>query len=122
MNTDRLTGAAKSAAGKAGSAIGRAADDAATEASSRLEQAEGAARTVYGQAVDAASELGDNAADLTRQAIEAGSAYYREGRRAVAYTLRHQPVGALVVAGVVGFALALMLSRSPRRRRWSGYR
>ncbi len=122
MNTDRLTGAAKSAAGKAEDALERVTDDAVNEASARLRKAEGVARTVYGQAADAAGELGENAADLTRQALDAGGDYYRQGRRAIASTIRHQPVGALLAAGAVGFALALMLSRPPRRRRWTAYR
>ncbi len=122
MTTNRLTGAAKSAAGKAERAIERVTSDAANEASARLRKTEGLARTVYGQAVDAAGELGDTAADLTRQALDAGSAYYRGGSRAIASTIRHQPVGALLAAGAVGFALALMLNRPPRRRRWSDYR
>ncbi|MBN9600249.1 MAG: hypothetical protein J0G28_11320 [Afipia sp.] len=122
MNTDRLTGAAKSAAGKAEDALQRATDDAANEASARLRKAEGVARTVYGQAADAANEIGENAADLTRQALDAGSAYYRQGSRAIASTIRHQPLGTLLAAGAVGFALALMLNRPSRRRHWSAYR
>lgn len=122
MDTDRLSGAAKSAAGKAKDAVEHAADDVANDASARLRKAEGLARTVYGQAADAAGELGDTAADLTKQALETGRDYYRGGSRAIASTIRHQPLGALLAAGAVGFALALMLNRPPRRRHWSDYR
>lgn len=127
MDSNRVTGAAKSFAGKAESAIGRAAGDAKTEASGRVNQAEGVAQKIYGQAkdtvTDAANDLGDAASGFARQAIDAGEEYYRDGTRAVARKVREQPVGSLLLAGAAGFALALMLTRQPRRpQRWQDYR
>ncbi len=124
MNTDRVTGAAKSFAGKAEGAIGHAAGDAKTEASGRLHEAEGTAQKIYGQVkdgvMDAANDLGDTASGLAKQAIDAGGDYYREGSSAVAAKIQEQPLGALLIAGVVGFALAMMLSRPSRRpQRWA---
>ncbi len=56
-----------------------------------------------------------------KDAMDTGSEYYREGSRAVASTVKEQPLGALLVAGAVGFALALMLNRPPRPRTFRDY-
>ncbi len=123
MDSNRVTGAAKSFAGKAEGAIGRATGDAGTEASGRAREAEGVAQKIYGQAVDAANDLGDTASGFAKQAIDAGEDFYRDGSRAVASKIQEQPLGALLIAGVAGFALAMMISRPARRpQRWSEYR
>lgn len=123
MDTNRITGAAKSFAGKAEGAIGHATGDAKTEASGRAREAEGVAQKIYGQAVDAANDLGETASGLAKQAIDAGEDFYRDGSRAVASKIREQPLGALLIAGVAGFTLALLLNRPARRpQRWSEYR
>ncbi|MBX9711484.1 MAG: CsbD family protein [Xanthobacteraceae bacterium] len=127
MDSNRVTGATKSFAGKAEGAFGQATSDAATEASNRARQAEGIAQKIYGQAKDtvkdAANDFGDAASGLARQAMDAGEDYYRDGSRAVAAKVREQPVGSLLLAGAAGFALALMLTRQPRRpQRWQDYR
>lgn len=127
MDSNRVAGAAKSFAGKAESTIGRAAGDAGTEASGRIREAEGMAQRLYGQTkdtvTDAANDLGDAASGLAQQAMNAGGEYYRDGSRAVAAKVQEQPLGALLIAGVAGFALAMMLNRPARRpQRWSDYR
>ncbi len=123
MDTNRITGAAKSFAGKAEGAIGQATGDVKTEASGRAREAAGAAQKIYGQAKDAANDLGDTASGLAQQAIDAGGEYYRDGTRAVAEKIQEQPLGALLLAGFAGFALAMMLSRPARRpQRWNDYR
>src|SRR6201989_3132654 len=124
MDKNRVEGAAKSVAGKAEAAYGRVAGDAATEASGRGHDAAGAAQRIYGQAVDAANDLGDAASGFAKQAIDAGRDLYRDGSRAVSSTVKNQPLGALLAAGAVGFALAMMIKREPPRRRlrWSDLR
>ena len=128
MDSNRVAGAAKSFAGKAESAIGRTAGDAGAEASGRMREAEGMAQRLYGQAkdtvkdtvTDAANDIGDAASGFAQQAMNAGSDYYRDGSRAVAAKVQEQPLGALLMAGVAGFALAMMLNRPARRpQRWS---
>jgi uncharacterized protein YjbJ (UPF0337 family) len=121
MDTNRVTGAAKSFAGKAEGAVGRAAGDAKTEASGRVREAEGVAQKIYGQAKDAANDLGDAASGFAQQAMDAGEEYYRDGSRAVAAKIQEQPLGALLLAGAAGFALAMMLNRPARRPRWNEY-
>ncbi len=127
MDTNRVTGAAKSFAGKAESAFGQATGDAKTEASGRARDAEGTAQKIYGQAKDtvtgAANDLGDAASGFAQQAIDAGEDFYRDGSRAVAAKVQEQPLGALLVAAAAGFALALILNRPARRpQRWQDYR
>lgn len=121
MDKDRITGAAKDAAGKVESVLGRATGDASTEASGRAREAAGTVQNLYGQAKDAARDIGDTASEYAREALDAGSDIYRDGSKAVASTVRDQPLGALLVAGAVGFALALMLNRQPRRRNFRDY-
>jgi ElaB/YqjD/DUF883 family membrane-anchored ribosome-binding protein len=60
---------------------------------------------------EAAGKVKDVATNLAKDAMDSGSEYYREGSLAIASTVKDQPLGSLVVAGVVGFTLALMLSR-----------
>jgi len=121
MDKDRITGAAKDAAGKVESVFGRATGDTSTEASDRAREAEGTVQNLYGQAKDAARDIGDAASSYAKDALDAGSDIYRDGNKAIASTVQNQPLGALLVAGAVGFALALMLNRQPRRRNLRDY-
>jgi uncharacterized protein YjbJ (UPF0337 family) len=121
MDKDRITGAAKDVAGKVEGAFGRATNDASTEARGRAREAEGTVENLYGQAKDAARDIGDAASGYAKDAIDAGSDLYRDGNKAIASTVQNQPLGALLVAGAVGFALALMLNRQPRRRNLRDY-
>ena len=121
MDKDRITGAAKDAAGKAESAFGRATGDASMEASGRAREASGTVENLYGQAKDTARDIGDAASKYTSDAIDAGSDIYRGGSKAMAATVRDQPLGSLLIAGAVGFALALILNRQPRRRSFRDY-
>ena len=121
MDKDRITGAAKDAAGKVEGAFGRATGDASTEASGRAREAAGTVQNLYGQAKDAARDIGDAAGDYAKEAMDAGSDIYRGGTKAVAATVRDQPLSSLLIAGAVGFALALMLNRQPRRRNLRDY-
>jgi len=121
MDKDRITGAAKDVAGKVEGAFGRATGDASTEASGRAREAAGAVQNLYGQAKDAARDIGDAASEYAKDAMDAGSDMYRDGNKAVASAVREQPLGSLLIAGAVGFALALMLNRQPRRRNLRDY-
>ena len=40
---------------------------------------------------------------------------FRDGSQAVAKKVQDNPLGALLVAGGIGFALALLMTRPPRR-------
>jgi hypothetical protein len=75
-------------------------------------------QNLYGQAKDAVRDAGDAAADLAQDAYTAGSETYQQGSRAIARQVKDNPLGALLLAGGIGFALAMMMNRPPRRQRW----
>ncbi|CAN5257253.1 CsbD family protein [soil metagenome] len=120
MDKDRIAGTAKDVAGKVEGAVGNMTGDTRTEASGRAREATGTVQNLYGQAKDAARDVSDAAVGYAKDAINTDT--YREGSEAVAKTVRDNPLGALLVAGGIGFALAMLLSRpAPRpRNRW-GY-
>ena len=121
MDKDRITGAAKDFAGKVEGAAGDLAGDAGTQASGRAREAAGTVQNLYGQAKDAAREAGEAASNLAKDVYESESV--QSGTKAVAKTVRDNPLGSLLIAGGIGFALALMMSRPARRPppRWRYY-
>jgi uncharacterized protein YjbJ (UPF0337 family) len=123
MDTDRITGSAKEYAGRAEGAIGEMAGDAKTQASGRAREAEGTVQNLYGQAKDAARDAADTAANYAKDAYEASGDTFRDGSQAIAKKVQDNPLGALLVAGGIGFALALLMSRPARRPppRWRYY-
>jgi uncharacterized protein YjbJ (UPF0337 family) len=110
MDKDRIAGSAKDWAGKSESAIGNAMGDADTEAAGRVREAAGKVQNLYGQAKDAARDAAGTVVDYARG----------DGAEAIARLVRQNPVGSLLAAGAIGFALALMMARpAPQtRRRW----
>jgi ElaB/YqjD/DUF883 family membrane-anchored ribosome-binding protein len=76
-----------------------------------MREATGAVQNLYGQAKDAARNVGDAAKD----AYENSGDTLRDGSQAIARKVQDNPLGSLLVAGGIGFALALLMTRSPRR-------
>ena len=116
MDKDRIAGAAKDAAGKVEGAFGDLTGDAQTQASGNARQAAGTVQNLYGQAKDAVKDAADTATSYAKDALD--SDMYRDGTRAVTSQVKENPLGALLIAGGIGFALAMLLSRPPRRSRW----
>jgi uncharacterized protein YjbJ (UPF0337 family) len=117
MDKDRIAGSAKDFAGKVEGAAGDLAGDAQTRAT-------GTVQNLYGQAKDAARDATDAAASYAKDAYENSGDTFRDGSQAVAKKVQDNPIGALLIAGGVGFALALLMSRPPRRtppQRWRYY-
>jgi hypothetical protein len=56
----------------------------------------------------------DAATNYARDAYE-NSETLRAGSEAVAQKVQQNPLGSLLVAGCIGFALALLMTRPPRR-------
>src|SRR5947209_920904 len=106
MDKDRIAGSAKDFAGKVESTIGDMAGDAKTQASGRAREAAGAVQNLYGQAKDAAREATDTAASYAKDAYEASGDTFRDSSQAVAKKVQDNPLGALLVAGGIGFAVA----------------
>ncbi|MBR0718120.1 CsbD family protein [Bradyrhizobium liaoningense] len=123
MDKDRIVGSAKEFAGRVEGAVGDVAGDARTQASGRAREAAGSVQDLYGQAKDAAREAGETAAAYAKDAYESGGETLRDGSQALAKKVHDNPLGALLIAGGIGFALALLMSRPARRPppRWRYY-
>jgi uncharacterized protein YjbJ (UPF0337 family) len=119
MDKDRIAGAAKDFAGQAEGTIGDVTGDAETQASGRVREATGKAQNLYGQAKDqikdAARNVGDTAAGYAKDAYETSGDTLRDSTEALARKVQDNPLGALLIAGGIGFALALLMTRPPRR-------
>jgi uncharacterized protein YjbJ (UPF0337 family) len=103
MDTDRVAGFAKQAFGKVEKAAGDAVGDRGTKVEGAATEAEGAVQEAFGQVKDAARGMADDA--------------YNAGAEMVAT----RPGSALLAAGIIGFALGVILTRGsqpPRRSRW----
>jgi len=122
MDKDRIAGSAKDFAGKVEGDVGSMAGDAKTQASGLAREAEGTVQNVYGQAKDAARDATDAAVGLAKDAYENSGETLRDGSQAVAKKVQDNPLSALLVAGGIGFALAMLMTRPllrpPQRRRY----
>jgi uncharacterized protein YjbJ (UPF0337 family) len=114
MDMDRIAGSAKDAAGKVEGAFGEATGDAQTQAAGRVREAAGSVQNLFGQAKDAARDAGEAAAGYAKGAYDQGGETLRDGTQAVAKRVQDNPLGALLLAGGIGFALGLLMTR-PRR-------
>jgi uncharacterized protein YjbJ (UPF0337 family) len=123
MDKDRVAGAVKDAAGKVEGAAGKIAGDAGMQASGAAREAEGTMQNLYGQAKDAVSDATDTAVNYAKEAVERPTETLRSGSEAIAKSVHDNPLGSLLVAGGIGFALALLMTRQPRRPppRWRYY-
>lgn len=123
MDTDRIVGSAKEYAGRAEGAIGDVAGDATTQASGKAKEAAGAVQNLYGQAKDAVRDATDTATSYAKDAYENSGETFRDGTQALSKKVQDNPLGSLLVAGGIGFALALLMSRPARRPppRWRYY-
>ncbi len=115
MDQDRIVGSAKEISGGAEGAVGEMAGDAQTQASGRAREAAGTVQNLYGQAKDAARDASETAAHYAKDAYEVSGDAFRDGSQAIAKRVQDNPIGALLVAGGIGFALALLMSRPVRR-------
>ena len=123
MDKDRIAGSAKDVAGKVEGAVGDIAGNAQTQAAGRAREAAGTVQNLYGQAKDAARDVTDAAVGYAKDAYENSGETFRDGSQAVAKKVQDNPLGALLVAAGIGFALALLMTRPPRRPppRWRYY-
>jgi uncharacterized protein YjbJ (UPF0337 family) len=115
MDKDRIAGATKDFAGKVEGAAGDIAGDAKTQASGRAREAAGTIQNLYGQAKDAALDAGETAVNYAKDVYDNRGDALRTGSKAMAKTVQDNPLGALLIAAGIGFALALLMTRPPRR-------
>ena len=120
MDEDRIAGSAKVFAGKVEGTVGDIAGDAKTQAAGRVHEATGTAQNLYGQAKDAAREATDAAVGYAKDAYDNSGDTFRDGSQAIAKKVQDNPLGSMLIAGGIGFALALLMTRPPRRppQRW----
>ena len=109
VDTDRVTGAAKEFVGKAQGAVGDLVGSRNDSVEGRFREAQGSAENLYGQAKDTVRHVADDAADYAEDAYENGGHYLRQGRRAVSHQVEESPLVALMIAGAVGYGLALLI-------------
>ena len=109
VDTDRIVGAAKDIGGRVQSAVGDAAGSTRSSVEGRYREAEGRAQDAYGQAKDTLRGVADNVTDYAGDAYDRGGSYVREGTRAVESRVEENPLIALMIAGAVGYGLALLL-------------
>ena len=113
---DGMHGPAKDFGGKVECREGKMAGDGKTQASGRAREAEGTVQNLYGQAKDAARDATDAAVGMAKDAYDNLSGEtLRDGSQAVAKKVQDNPLGALLIAGGIGFALAMLMTRPPRR-------
>ena len=117
MDQDRIVGSAKNIAGKVEGRVGDVAGDAKSEAAGRIREAAGSVQNIYGQAKDAARD----ATDYAKQAYDNSGDTLRDGSQALAQKVQENPLGSLMIAGAVGFAMALLMTRPAARRPRSRY-
>ena len=115
MDKDRVAGSAKDLAGKVEGTVGDIADDAMTQAAGLVREATDTAQNLYGQAKDAAHEATDAAVSYAKDAYENSGDTFRDGSQAIAKKVQNNPLSSMLIAGGIGFALALMMTRPPRR-------
>ena len=120
MDKDRIAGSAEDFAGKLESALGDIAGDAKIEAAGRVREATGTAQNLYGQAKDAARDATDATVGYAKDAYENSGDTFRDGSQAIAKKVQDYPLGSMLLASAIGFALALLTTRPPRRppQRW----
>lgn len=123
MDKDRIVGSTKEFAGRAEGAVGDLAGDAQTQASGKAREAAGTVQNLYGQAKDAVRDAADTATSYAKDAYENSGDTLRDSSQALSKKVQDNPLGALLVAGGIGFALALLMSRPARRPppRWRYY-
>ncbi len=118
MDEDRIAGKAKDLTGKLERTVGDIAGDADTKAAGSVRQAAGKVEDLYGQAKDAAPDATDAAAGYAKQVYRQS----RDSSETVAKLVQDNPLGSLLIAGVTGFALALLMRQpAPRQRRGRYY-
>jgi uncharacterized protein YjbJ (UPF0337 family) len=123
MDKDRIAGSAKDFTGKVEGAVGDIAGDAKTQAAGRAQEAAGTVQDLYGQAKDTARGAADAARSYAKDAYEKSGDTFNDGSQALGKKIQDSPLSSMLIAGAIGFALGLIMTRSPRRspQRWRYY-
>ncbi|GLS43964.1 CsbD family protein [Methylobacterium brachythecii] len=113
---DSLEGRYRDVQGKAQQTYGEAkdkardvADDASDYANDAYDRGTQYARDAYDRGADYARDAYDRGSDYARDAYDRSGDYVRDGHRAVTARVEENPMVALLIAGAVGYGLALLL-------------
>lgn len=109
VDTDRITGAARELGGKAQAGIGDLAGDRRAQVEVRFREAQGQAESLVGEARDGLRDAAEIALDYAEDTYERGRHAARHGARTVTHYVEETPLVALLVAGAVGYGLALLV-------------
>ena len=123
MDKDRIAGSAKDSAGKVEGAAGKIAGDAGMRRRGRARGRRHGAESVRpGQGCRARRHAMPRST-TPRMPSRTAATRCASGSEAMAKRVQDNPLGALLVAGGIGFALALLMTRPPRRPppRWRYY-
>ena len=107
MNTDRVTGQAKTSLGRLQEDYGRFAGDDTPLVDGLRSQTEGQAQQLYGQAKDGLRDAVDRASAFAETAYDQGRRRLGEGADAVNAQVEANPVVAIMLAAAVGYLLGL---------------
>ena len=115
VDTDRVVGGAKEAAGRVQGGLGDAVGSSRDSVEGRYREAQGRAQNALGDAKDRVRDIADDVTDYAGDAYDRvsrhGGTYLREGRERVEDQVGENPLLALLIAGAVGYGLALLLHR-----------
>ncbi|GJD50098.1 hypothetical protein OPKNFCMD_2835 [Methylobacterium crusticola] len=109
VDTDRITGAAREIGGKVQGAVGDLVGDHRAGLEGRFRAAQGRGESLVGEARDALRDVADDAADYAGDAYARGRRSLRHGARTVTHQVEESPLVALMIAGAVGYGLALLV-------------
>ena len=116
IDGNRVSGTARELGGKVQGAIGDLTGDRETQARGRADEVGGSVENLYGQAKDAVTDVADQAGDLAHDALRQGrESYpdaeraYRQGTDTVTRYAKESPLGLAVMAGAIGYLLALVI-------------
>lgn len=109
VSTDRIAGTAKELGGKAQAAIADAVGSNRDSVEGRFREAHGKAQDAFGEAKDKLTDVADDVSGYASDAYDRSGEYLRDGSRAVSAQVEENPLVALLIAGAVGYGLALLL-------------
>ena len=101
MDENRMEGGAKEFGGNVKSAVGDLTGDTKTQASGTIDQVVGAAQRTYGKVKD---RIGSGAGSDMVDQLDEASAFLGD-------TVAERPLTSLLVAGAVGYVLAMLVRR-----------
>lgn len=116
MDTDRIKGTVQDVGGKLEQGFGKLIGDRSTQAEGAAREIGGKAQGMFGDAKDQVRHIAEDVSDYARDAVDNGSAYARQGARAVEASVKDYPVIYLLAAAAVGFFASMLLSDHNDRR------